>query len=121
MVLSESAKYDPNFEHVDESILAHIVTKTSPISYITEELTKEVKDNILQSFKSLCNRIAAIIRSYSPHYLTPNALATSMIRMTREQIFFSKYFSDLTELHSTPEDTSEIYNFISKSIFSILK
>jgi AcrR family transcriptional regulator len=120
-VLSESAKYDPNFEHIDESVLAHIVTKSSPISYITEDLTKEERDSILQSFKSLCTRIAGIIKACSPKYSTPNALATSMIRMTREQIFFSKYFSDLTELDSTPEDTSEIYEFIEKTIFAILK
>lgn len=120
-VLSESAKNDPNFEHIDESVLAHIVTKTSPISYITEDLSKKERDNILHSFKSLCSKIAGIISDYSPKYPTPNALATSMIRMTREQIFFSKYFSDLTELDSTPEDTSEIYGFIEKTIFAILK
>jgi AcrR family transcriptional regulator len=120
-VLSESAKNDPNFEHIDESILAHIVTKTSPISYITEDLSREEKDSIMQSFKSLCAKIAEIIKASSPKYPTPNALATSMIRMTREQIFFSKYFSELTELDSTPEDTSEIYAFIEKTIFSILK
>jgi AcrR family transcriptional regulator len=120
-VLSDSAKNDPNFEHIDQSVLAHIVIKTSPISYITEELTKEERDSILQSFKSLCNKIAEIIKSCSPRYTTPNALATTMIRMTREQIFFSKYFSDLTELDSTPEDTSEIYTFVEKNIFAILK
>lgn len=119
-ILSESAKCDPNFEHIDESILAHIVTKTSPISYITDDLPKENKDVIMQSFKSLCKVISEIIQNYSPEYPTPNALTTSMIRMTREQIFFSKYFSDLTELTSNSDDTSDIYNFIEKSIFSIL-
>lgn len=120
-VLSDSVKNDPNFEHIDESILAHIVTKTVPISYITEQIEKNETYSFLSSFSSLCNKISEIIKECIPNYNTPKALATSIIRITREQIFFSKYFSNLTELSSEKDDTSDIYNFVENLVFTIIK
>ncbi|MFN8673019.1 MAG: TetR/AcrR family transcriptional regulator [Candidatus Sericytochromatia bacterium] len=120
-ILSDSVKRDPNFDHIDEAILAHIVTKTAPISYITDEVNDKEIENILSSFDSLVFKISVIIKECIPNYKTPKALATSIIRLTREQIFFSKYFTNLTELKTSDEDTSEVFNFVENLVFTIIE
>jgi AcrR family transcriptional regulator len=118
--LSESASFDPNFSHIQEDILAHIVMKESAKSYLTDELSQEKKELIYQSYYGLCDKISAIIRDVNVKYPNPEALAISIIRITHEQIFFSKYLPKFTKLKSTNEEISDISFFVSDIAFSVL-
>jgi AcrR family transcriptional regulator len=119
--LLESANNDINFDHIQGEILAMIVIKESPKSYITDDISEEQKEIIFQSYFSLCRKIADVIHSINPKYKNPEALAISAIKISHEQIFFAKFLPKITRYESSASSVPEISAFVADIIFSVLK
>lgn len=113
-VLSEAATYDPNFAHIDEVRLAEIVARVSVISYVADFIPEKNINDTLDSFKGLCNKIQYIIKEFAPNYQYPVALSYTLLRVSHEHIFISKYLSDDTGNKSS----NETYDFLKSLVFS---
>ncbi len=118
--LANSVVYDPIFAHIDETSLAHIVIKNSDINYIAEQVQEGEKDYVFHSYNSLCTKISNIVKEVNPDFPNPKAIAISMIRMTHEQIFFTKYYPKITDIKASDTDLTEIINYVERVIFSTI-
>ena len=119
-ILSDDIKYDPQFSHVDESILHRIVVAESSKSYLTKEVDSDNKEGYFLSYKSLVTRIARIVQELNPDFMYPIALVSTVIEASHTQKYFSKHLPSLTELKVAEHGDKEVSQFLKYILFRLL-
>lgn len=99
-LVSEQKGYDSSFPSVDESALQRIVTNESDKTYLTKQVDSDNKDGLFRGFKTLCKRIADMIREINPDYQYAHALVSTVLQAAHQQVFFAEHLPSLTE-HDT--------------------
>ena len=115
-IISESSMADPNIIHVDESLLHKIVISESSKAYLTKNVDEENKEGYFLTYKSLCDKIAVVIKEISPNYKYPKTLASNLIETAHEQIFFAEHIPSLTDLRVSDNDYSQVSDFLENLI-----
>lgn len=120
-ILAVPAEQDPEFSHIDENILHDIVIAESSKSYLTKEVDEDNKEGFFSSYKSLCAKIAEIVKEVDPGFAYPRALVSTIIEAAQHQKFFSEHLPSLTELKVGTKGNSEVYNYLEYLIFKVLR
>jgi AcrR family transcriptional regulator len=97
-VLVESSRKNPAIGYVDENLLQKIVVAESSKAYHTKTVDKENKDGYFSNYQELCESIAAIILEKKPEYAYPKTLASSLIEMANNNIYFAEHLPALTDV-----------------------
>lgn len=120
-LIAEKKHIDPMFPSVDEEALQRIVINESDKTYHTKQVDDDNKEGLFRGFKSLCSRIAAIIKELNPDYAYARALVTTVLEAAHQQVFFAEHLPSLTE-HSAAdgkvyeENNAFLFNLIEKAI-----
>jgi AcrR family transcriptional regulator len=97
-VLVESSRKNPAISYVDENLLHNIIVAESSKAYHTKLVDKENKEGYFANYKVLCESIAKIILEKSPSYPYSKALASTLIEMANNNIYFAQHLPDLTDI-----------------------
>ncbi|OJJ17450.1 TetR family transcriptional regulator [marine bacterium AO1-C] len=118
-VIAESLtpKGESHFSHIDEVALHRIVVSESSKTYYTKSVDTENQFGFFRSYKSLCKKVASMIKSYNADYPYAHALTSTMLESAHQQIFFSQHLPSLTELKVTDTETDEIIKYLEQLIF----
>lgn len=95
--------YDPSFPAVDEVALQRIVINESEKTYLTKQVDSDNKDGLFWGYKSLCHKIACMVKIVNPNYPYAHALMSTCLQAAHQQVFFSEHLPSLTE-HGGKED-----------------
>ncbi len=122
-VISNSLHDDPETKYVDESILSRIVITESPKAYMTKHVEEDYKDGLFEAYKELCNKIAEIVLAVNPNYKSPRALATAMLRIIHNQMYFTQHLPELTDivLLDNEDKSLGVEYFLEDIVFSVLR
>lgn len=96
-LVTEKKGHDQSFPSVDEPALQRIVIDESDKVYLTKQVDDDNKEGLFRGFKSLCKRIADIVKEINPTYNHPHALISTALQAAHQQIFFSEHLPSLTE------------------------
>lgn len=119
-ILAEPAEEDPQFSHIDEKTLHDIVIAESSKSYLTKEVDEDNKEGFFLSYKSLCAKVATIVKEVDPEFAYPRALVSTVIEAAQHQKFFSSHLPSLTELKVAVRGNEEVYNYLEYLVFRAL-
>lgn len=97
-VLVESSKVNPIIEHIDEQTLHRIVIAEGSKAYHTKDVDNENKDGFFLNYKSLTGKISAIIQEINPDFAYPKALASNLLEMANNHIYFAEHLPQLTDV-----------------------
>ena len=97
-VLVESSKVNPIIEHIDEQTLHRIVIAEGSKAYHTKDVDNENKDGFFLNYKSLTAKISAIIQEINPDFAYPKALASNLLEMANNHIYFAEHLPQLTDV-----------------------
>ncbi len=114
---SLSSNSESHFPHINEAALHRIVVSESSKTYYTKSVDDENKFGFFHSYKSLCRKVADMIKAYNSDYPYPHALTSTVLESAHQQIFFSQHLPSLTELNCTDSQTSEIIHYLEQLIF----
>lgn len=109
-LVSERQKPDPMFPSIDEVALQEIVINESEKTYLTKQVDDDNKEGLFRGFKSLCKRIADIVKEINPDYPFAHALVSTMLEAAHQQVFFCEHLPSLTE-HKFSEGNVHADNF----------
>lgn len=116
-LITERTTQDPSFPSVDEPALQRIVTCESDKAYLTKHVDDDNKEGLFRGIKSLCRRIAVIIKEINPNYKYAHALASTALEAAHQQVFFSKHLPSLTEHQFESENVyRQNHEFLSEMI-----
>ncbi|NOT74887.1 MAG: TetR/AcrR family transcriptional regulator [Cyclobacteriaceae bacterium] len=120
-IVAEEKKFDPTFEFVDEEALDRIVMEEFDKTFLTKWVDTDNKEGLFLSFKSLCKKIAAIIKEINPQYPYPNGLISTALLAAKKQHFFAEHLPSLTNLKNDKKFHQNLYLFLESLVFNTIK
>lgn len=104
---------DPELRYIDDKEFSHhlllIAIQEGVKIHLTPSLKQEISDGSMKSYYRLVQRLAGIIREADADYAYPVSLATSLMDMALQQIFYAIHYEELTD---TCRDTSKLTRFL---------
>jgi AcrR family transcriptional regulator len=120
-IIAASTQEDSNISHINESLLHKIVISEASKAYLTKDVDKENKEGFFINYKSLCKKIARVILQINPGYKYPNTLASSLIEMAHNQIFFARHLPSLTDVVIDNDNYQPIIDLLEHFAFNSIK
>jgi AcrR family transcriptional regulator len=119
-VLVESSQTNPAIGYVDENLLHNIVVSESSKAYHTKTVDKENTDGYFTNYKELCECISNILLEKNPNYHYPHALASSLIELANNNIYFAEHLPSLTDVKIKEGSLEDIKRLLEHFAFSSL-
>ncbi|MCU0437479.1 MAG: TetR/AcrR family transcriptional regulator [Raineya sp.] len=116
-IISEVSSVESPLGGVDKKALHRIVVMESPKAYHTKGVDAENKDGFFKSYKSLCKKIAEMIKELYPNHPYPFALSSTMLEASQHQLHFSKHLPSLTEIRIENDDYNPVVKYLEFLVF----
>jgi len=117
----DTAKRNTAVEFVDEEVLHRIVIAEGTKAYHTKSVDKENKKGFFLTYKALCREIAKIIEEIRPDYRYPHTLASTMLEMANDHIYFAEHLPRLTDIKVSEGDFSQVKTMLEDFAFGLIK
>lgn len=116
----DTSRRNTSIEFVDEDVLHRIVVAEATKAYHTKEVDEENKQGFFLTYKSLAKRIAAIAKEINPDYPYPRALASTLLEMANNHIYFALHLPSLTDIELEDGDLSKVERLLEDFAFRLL-
>ncbi len=120
-VITEQKTYDDNFPNIDEPALQRIVMAESDKTYLTKQVDDINKEGLFRGYKSLCKMISDFVLEIKPKFRFPNALISTCLEASHQQVFFGKHLPSLTELRDAEDPYEENFQFLKTLVFNTIQ
>lgn len=117
-VLTEQAKVDGSFAHINERKLNRIVNTESSKAYLNREVDEGNELGIYASYKRLVARVVETIREINPDFKYPHMLVSTAIEAAHLQRFFGEHIPGLTNNLKGEDSPAEFCKEMIKSTIS---
>ncbi len=119
-ILVESSRKNPAIQYVDENLLHKIVVSESSKAYHTKTVDAENKEGYFSTYKELCECISTVLLEKKPDYPYPHTLASSLIEMANNNIYFAEHLPSLTDVKIKEGNLEDIKRLLEHFAFSSL-
>lgn len=101
--------------YIDERVLHNVIVSEGVKSYRSINITKENSHGFFMGYKNLTKTITQIILEINPEFRYPRSLASNLVEMSGNYIYFTKHLPRLTDFElkddKVPtEDIEEMLN-----------
>lgn len=93
-----SAQRNVNIPFVDEDVLHKIVIAEGTKSYHTKTVDQENKAGFFATYKALAAKVGAIAKEINPAFSYPLALASTLLGMAYDHVYFADHLPRLTNI-----------------------
>jgi len=107
-------------EYIDRDLLHNIVIKEGMKAYHINQVDKENEMGYFTPYKALGQKIANIILAINPSFPYPNTLASNLLEMTNNQIYFAEHLPKLTDVKIEGGDMSELDKMLNFFVFKLI-
>ena len=97
-ILVEEKKKDPDGPFVDEQRLQRIVNTEFEKTYFTRQVDTDNKEGLFLPYKSLCKKIAGILKEINPQYPFPHSLVSTIVLSANHQLYYAQHLPSLTDI-----------------------
>lgn len=84
--------------YIHREALHNIVLREGTKAYHIKEVDEENSKGYFLTYKSLSKKIASIMLDVNPSFMYPNALASTLLEMTNNHIYFAQHLPSLTDI-----------------------
>ena len=120
--ISEEKTNDPDFAYVDERALERIVSAEFEKTFLTKQVDTDNKEGLFLPYKSLCKKIAAVIREVNPAYEFPHSLASTLLLLVKQQLYYAQHLPSLSDIKYDPKKQSKkLYVFLESLVLKTIE
>ena len=120
--ISEEKTNDPDFAYVDERALERIVSAEFEKTFLTKQVDADNKEGLFLPYKSLCKKIAAVIREVNPAYEFPHSLASTLLLLVKQQLYYAQHLPSLSDIKYDPKKQSKkLYVFLESLVLKTIE
>lgn len=104
---------------VNESKLNELVISEGAKAYYTKEVDAENAKGFFKNYKDLSSKVAQVILQIKPDFPYPHAIATNLLEMSSNHIYYAQHLPRLTDVHSDDKmflEVEEMVNYIADAI-----
>ncbi len=102
----DTAKRNTTIAFIDEDVLHRIVVAEGTKAYHNKLVDAQNREGFFVSYKALCEKVAKVIQENNPDFPYPRSLASNLLEMANNHIYFAEHLPRLTEVEAK-EDTLE--------------
>ncbi|MCC5918600.1 MAG: TetR/AcrR family transcriptional regulator [Cryomorphaceae bacterium] len=110
--IGSMVRKDDAISHINEETLNRIVVSESTKAYLTKAVDDEAKLGYFGNYRSLCSRVAKVIKDINPDYPYPVTMASNLLETAHEQTFFSMHLPYLTDINYKDENNEGVLRFL---------
>lgn len=119
--LSEPKEFDPGVAYMDERALERIVTSEFEKTFLTKQVDADNREGLFLPYKSLCKKIAGVIREVSPAYEFPHSLASTILLMIKHQLYYAQHLPALSDIKYDPKSHYDrLYILLENMVFKTI-
>lgn len=96
----DTAKRNTTVAFIDEDILHRIVVAEGTKAYHNKAVDAQNQDGFFSSYKELSNKIASVILENNPDFPYPRSMASNILEMANNHIYFAEHLPSLTEVRA---------------------
>lgn len=105
---------------MDEDVLHRVVIAEGDKAYHTKEVDQENKEGFYRTYKALARKIADIIQEINPGFRYPRALASTLLEMANDHIYFAQHLPSLTDVKVVNDNLSEVEDLLRDIAFGLI-
>jgi len=117
----DAAKENVSTAYVNEPILHRLVIAESSKAYHTKLVDEENKKGFFLDYKALSKKIATTIKAINPNFPYPNTLASNLLEMTNNQLYFAEHLPSLTDIKAKKDNYDEVRKMLEYFVFKLLE
>ncbi len=110
----------PLTPYVNENILHKVIIQESSKAYHIRDVDKENKEGLFESYQTLVDKVACVIKRLSPSFAYPYMLASNLFEMSNNQIFFAEHLPKLTDIKNNKDKYNKLEEAMCHMCFKIL-
>lgn len=107
--ITEAVKDDDNTTFIRESVLNRIIIAEFTKTFLTKEVDEENRQGFFLVYKSVINRLAALISDVNPDYPYIKSLASSIVEGALHQRYLKDHFTTITDFCKKEKNITAFY------------
>ena len=115
-----ASKENPSVSYVNESKLQSIVISEGMKAYHTKEVDKENSKGFFKSYKDLAESVSIVISEINASFKYPFSLATNLLEMSNNHIYFAKHLPRLTDISIEKNEVDEVKTMLNYFVDKLL-
>lgn len=119
-VIVDTANTNMEIEFVDEEVLHRIVVREGAKGYHHKLVDADNEDGFFLAYKRLVEKIVDIIILVNPDYEYPRSLASTLIEMGSNNIYYAKHLPRLTDLKPDDKLSENVVSMLEHFAFGLL-
>ncbi len=112
---------NPAIEYVNENVLHRIIIAEGSKAYHVKDVDKENQQGLFLNYKKLSEKIAAVIKEVNSDFPYPHALASNLLEMANNHIYFAEHLPRLTDVKVKGDNFQEVQKMLQYIAFSLLE
>jgi AcrR family transcriptional regulator len=116
-----SIKKNPEIDFIDEDILHRIMVSQADKVLRIKEVTEENRNGFFLAYKKVVKSIADIILEIEPNFPYARILASTLMEIPNQQLYYAENLPSLTNLQHNEENQYEIQKVMENMAFSWIK
>jgi len=106
--------------YIDRDALNRIVISEGTKAYHIKAIDQENKAGFFVNYKALAGKITLVIREANPSFPYPKSLASSLLEMANNQIYFALHMPTLTDIKIKRKKMNEVEELLTYFVFRLL-
>ncbi len=119
-VIADTTKRNTSIDFVDEDVLHRIVVAESTKTYHTKMVDEENKYGFFLTYKALKQTISKVISEINPDFKYPNALASTLLEMANNQVYFALHLPSMTDIKVKDGDVTQVERLLNDFAFGLI-
>jgi len=108
-------------EYVDEDILHRIVVVEGTKAYHSKDVDAQNKEGFFMAYKALSGKLAEMILAVNPSFQYPKSLATNVLEMAGNHVYFAEHLPRLTDVQSGPNLAEDVVRLIEAFTMKLIR
>ena len=108
-------------EYINENLLHNIIVNEGSKAYHTNDVDEENKHGIFSSYKELAEIIAQAILAINASFPYPHSLASNILEMSNNQVYFAQHLPKLTNIKVPKGDLSQLETMMKYFVMKLVK
>lgn len=118
-LITQNLKTDLSFSHIDAMALHNVVRNEGPKSFLSKSILEDTILGFHKPYSDFCLLISSIFLEIQPNYKYPVALANTVIETGYNQLYFSEFLPQLTEITNI-KGSDTLKNYLKELIYKAL-
>lgn len=116
----DTAKRNAKVDFIDEDLLHRLVVVEGIKAYHSIEVDEQNQEGFFLSYKSLSGKIANILLEINPSFPYPRALASNLLEMANNHIYFAQHLPRLTDIDKEQDVLQQVEELLTFFAFRMI-